>query len=401
MPKKVTLDSTSTLTPLPPSAGGGSTTTRRSDMGADFEDLFLTADRNNDGVSKAELMQRMGQLSQVAGREPTTRRRAETAFLNTLSLLMKKSPDVRVDYEVEGGDLLVSVPRPGGTNVDTIRFPHRASDVTSFPQVLATIGQHTVELGTDPGNFYCEHMFFSTQEKAAEPGCSILADAQGERFCGFLHFPRDPETTLDPSTPPARSQAERHAETREIVARAIRGWSEAIAPQIGQEPLRILLTGYGAFMDVRNNPTGDFVSHQENLDAAMARAFGTRLKTPQGVLQPADDQGAPTYLYRLDAGSGREQLAYISAIEFPVADAAIDPHSPHPVQGVIDHVKPHAVLSMGVADDRYLTEYRADAGGLSRADGGAHHDDSMPDKLRLYDNYSLTRGFLAGTKALA
>jgi hypothetical protein len=244
-------------------------------------------------------------------------------------------------------------------------------------------------------------MFFSTQEKAAEPDCSILADAQGERLCGFLHFPRDPETSLDPDTQPTRSEADRHAETREIVARALRGWSDTIAPQVAKEPIRILLTGFGAFMDVKNNPTGDFVRHQENLDAAIARAFGARLKTPQGILQPDDAAGAPTYLYRLDAGSGSEQLLYLSAIEFPVADAAIDPRAPHPVQGVIDNVRPHAVLSMGVADDRYLTEFRADAGGLSRADGGAHHDDSMPDKLRLYDNYSLTRGFLAGTKALA
>src|SRR5262249_44362178 len=129
-----------------------------------------------------------------------------------------------------------------------------------------------VEDEPDPGNFYCEHMFWSTQVEAAHADSSVLENDHGETLTGFLHVPSDALTDSPPPPEPAdpAAQAERHASTRHVVGAAIRGWFDEIGGKVDADtPISILLTGYGPFLDILNNPTGDFVVHQSNLDAAV------------------------------------------------------------------------------------------------------------------------------------
>src|SRR4029077_13594948 len=95
-----------------------------------------------------------------------------------------------------------------------------------------------------------------------------------EPLTGFLHNPSD-SFTYDASTTPV--QSERHAERAQVVGATIRGYFEQARDQIGDKPFKMLLTGYGPWGSVVNNPTGDFVAHKENVDAAMKAAFGSAL----------------------------------------------------------------------------------------------------------------------------
>src|SRR5437868_12251786 len=114
-------------------------------MSADFENELLEGDRDNDGISAVELQRNLGLLTQIAARDAGTQQRAEKAFLSTVGALMRQNPSVKISYRIEDGELVVQIPK--GTNTQEIRFPHRAPDVSSFPQVLAKIGEHNVELG--------------------------------------------------------------------------------------------------------------------------------------------------------------------------------------------------------------------------------------------------------------
>src|SRR4051812_11251638 len=60
-----------------------------------------------------------------------------------------------------------------------------------LPDVLLSSANATVVHGKDPGNFYCEHMFFVAQREANQPGSCVLTNSCGEKLVGFLHIPMD------------------------------------------------------------------------------------------------------------------------------------------------------------------------------------------------------------------
>src|SRR5262245_33566843 len=41
----------------------------------------------------------------------------------------------------------------------------------------------------DPGDYYCEHVFFLAQEQATSGRGSVLSDSHGDRMVGFMHVP--------------------------------------------------------------------------------------------------------------------------------------------------------------------------------------------------------------------
>ncbi len=245
-----------------------------------------------------------------------------------------------------------------------------------------------VRHGTDPGDFYCEHMFFTAQGHAMHPGSTVLSNSHGERLVGFLHVPGDAHLS---AAPESYRQADRHRGTREVVGAALRGYYDQAARQV-DGPVRLLVTGYGAFQGITNNPTGDFVSHRVNLDAAMRHAFGDALLTPRGR-QVASADGEAEYAYRVRDESGRERELRILAVTMPVDDRAIDGRSARSVQRTMDRFGPHAVLSLGVsaAAPAYLAEHHADNGGLALRDGRFVHDASQDPTVSLPDNFSLAR----------
>lgn len=323
--------------------------------------------------------------NRVSGQPSTTTTPAGTSMApSTLPVLPAPLP---------GRDAPVDLfDRSSGTPVErSVATPH-----AEIPTTLLDAHGAKVEHGTDPGNFYCEHAFFTLQRFATEVG--IKKNAQGEPLCGFLHVPWDadcgapPTATIDP--------AKRYATHRKVVGAAIHGWFEA-AKANAHDPIKILITGYGPFQSITNNPAAGFVSHRENLDAAMKAAFGTALIGRKGKLLPDRLGGSPAdtmaLRYRVNDG-GRVREIVLVAERLKVADVALDNGDPGSLVGALKAVKPDAALALGVhGGGTFLAEHHADDGGLViDAQGKARHDDNKQPTMAFLDNYALARAIHSG-----
>ncbi len=263
-----------------------------------------------------------------------------------------------------------------------------------LPETLLQGTHAIVRHGADPGDFYCEHAFFTAQTAAEAPGSSVVRNAHGERLVGFLHVPRDAATE---SVDAVADQAGRHRGTREVVGAALRGYVDD-AQRAGASPTRILLTGYEAWGGVRNNPTGDFVAHRSNVDAAMRQAFGRHLVSAEGR-RVGGDAHSNVWSYRVrDPATGRQREVQIEARRLPVDDDAIN-GSGRSLQHAIGRFHPHGVLSMGVhGGSDFLAEHHADDGGL-RVDGERQrHDDAALPTRTLPPNFALPRAIEKGAR---
>ena len=159
-------------------------------------------------------------------------------------------------------------------------------------QCSQRIGDAYVSTQATPGTFYCGHMFYATQKAASMPGASVVRDAQGNTAVGFIHTPCDPYTSGDVPY----DQQQRLSPMQKIVGAALRGYYDAAVPASGEYgPVKIMLNGYGAFRDVVDNPTAQFVSNQTNLDSAMRNAFGARVMTKWS--RPVVSGASTTYRY--------------------------------------------------------------------------------------------------------
>jgi pyrrolidone-carboxylate peptidase len=265
-----------------------------------------------------------------------------------------------------------------------------------LPEVLLERAEAKVIHGTDPGDFYCEHMFFCAQKEAEASG-SVVANGGGEKLVGFLHWPWDSQTS---GYDTQYDVAERHDGARTVIGAALRGYAIDAAAQTGG-PVRLLLTGYGPFGSARNNPTGEFVEHDENLDVALQRAFGAALLTPTGSASPQQGDAAPDVWergYRVVI-DGEERDLVVRRQKFPVTDVAIDPQGSDSIQGAMRDFEPHGVLSMGVAGGRaFMAEFHADDGGLAGGAAQPRHDDGAPASTNLPDNYALARAIRRGAE---
>lgn len=244
---------------------------------------------------------------------------------------------------------------------------------------------------TDAGDYYCEHAFYCAQEAARAQGSQVATNADGDRLVGFIHFPEDAQTSQPrPANPTDAELAARHGDARRVVGAAIAGYYDQAARQVEEGPIRILLTGYGRFGNsIQNNPTGDFVSHRANIDAAMEEAFGANLvgRPPAN----ADMNQPLTYTVRQPDGSTRD--VQIRAIEMPVDDRALDPNHAGSLPHTMGAFSPHAVVSMGVrpGSSHFDVEGRADDGGMRHQDGRWQHERGRARTDSGYRNRSLER----------
>lgn len=266
-----------------------------------------------------------------------------------------------------------------------------------LPDTLFQSPNATVIHGTDPGDFYCEHVFYASEAQAAAPGSAVQRNASGERLTGFLHLPDDQWTG---GAGGAYTEADRHRGTREVVGAALRGYYDDLAPQVRQDPLRIMLTGFGPFESIADNPTGDFVSHQENIDASMRAAFGANLLTASGTPVPGGSDGGTTLAYRVrDPASGRTRTVQVHAEQLPVADTALDPRAARSIENAYASFRPEAVISMGVypGSTVFRAEHHADDGGMQQSGRAYVHVPGAPERNAQPENYSLARAILRGT----
>lgn len=290
-------------------------------------------------------------------------------------------------------------------NVAALRPPPDPAPFALAGDLLYRVRGAEVVVGSDPGDYYCEHLFFVVQRMADVEDSAIVTNRHGEDLVGFLHVPSDDFTyrrTGDGRDAPY-DEATRHAETRDLVGRAILGFYREAASRVpAASPIRVLLTGYGPFQTTTDNPTGDFVRHAENIDAALASAFGPALLTEHGRVIGAQPEGAASYQeleYWIRTPSGEERRLIVRAQHVPVEDGIFDWAQETSIQGTMRSFRPHAVLSLGVTSrERYYAEYHADDAGLVD-EPKPHHVSGARERESLPPNFALVRA-LAGEEAV-
>ncbi len=239
-----------------------------------------------------------------------------------------------------------------------------------------------VHQSEDAGAYYCEHAFcINVQSAHYSPRMGV--DASGEKLVGFLHVA--PDVHLFGNT--TYSQAKRHQKTRVIMAAALKGYFSALLEnQPGSEEYRILLTGYEKFETIVNNPTQDFISNQENIDAAMEIAFGSKHQR----ISVADQR--TQYVIMVD---GEYKVLTIGTRSLSVDDRALNTTLPDAIRSF----NPNAVISMGVGHS-YTVEVRATDAGLTVRKDGVVHDERSPQTIE-QRNYSLWNAIQRGSTPLA
>jgi pyrrolidone-carboxylate peptidase len=231
-----------------------------------------------------------------------------------------------------------------------------------------------VRESTWAGAYYCAHVLWLQHGHARAPSTSIARDRQGDALVGFIHVPADAETAAtSPDRSPDRSRRERHARTARVVACALRGVVDELEA-IGKTQPRVLLTGFGPFAAVASNPTGDFIEHDESVSHALELALGTR----------------------------RERLE-LQRARLDVEDSALDPAHARSLPSLIEQVKPHAVIGLGVhrASTIYRVEIDATNAGLRLVDGEPpRHERGLAPRDRPSRNRALARAIVHGAKVL-
>jgi hypothetical protein len=193
--------------------------------------------------------------------------------------------------------------------------------------------------------------------------------------------------------------------TQEVVGAGLRGFVDSVRGSDAKtNPVKIQLTGFGAFEGVSDNPTGAFVSDGKNIDASMREGFGRSVTLP-GTSMTTSGGMALEYTVT-DAKRKKTFAVQVLAQKLEVNDSAIDGKK-NSVQGLMRDFQPHAALSLGVDPGAREFEMvvRADLGGLTRsADGSLRHDNSKPStgkesKEGELFNDALGRAIASGDKA--
>lgn len=230
------------------------------------------------------------------------------------------------------------------------------------------------------GNYYCAHAFY-VLARWSEQAAKVRGRAPG---VGFLHVPADDATTGD-----APATRVRHDKTGAVLAAALRGVLETRADR---SDMRVLLTGYGPFQGVVDNPTGAFVSDVEALKRVLSAATGETAHE----LPALDARGVP--VLRLRAGP-----LDVHALVLEVSDVALDASCDGSLPWALETLQPDLALSLGVhrASTHYRVELLPTNGGLIVDERGARHAPGNAVTERLREQPLLARAIEAGARALA
>lgn len=246
------------------------------------------------------------------------------------------------------------------------------------------------------GSYYCAHLYYVSLASARATTSSIRRDASGEPLVGFLHVPADGQAVGHPADA-ARPAHVRHARTIDVVARAVHGLVDELE-RAEKGGLRLLLTGFGAFPGIVDNPTGEIARTSDLVVAAVAAAYpGTKRTHPP--LPPYVAPRTTVFRENLVLPSGRSLV--VASCELPVDDDALHPERAGSIQWVHDRFRPHAHFAMGVhRGGDYRVETYADASGLVFEDGVPRHKDGAAPVEKLPTNASLARAIAKGAARL-
>lgn len=194
-------------------------------------------------------------------------------------------------------------------------------------------------LSTNAGGYYCGHVFYVLQHRAR-----LSRTAAGAVRAGFLHVPREPNGS---EHLPA---GERFADLRAVLDAALAGAADEMR-DAGVQP-RLLITGFGAFLDVSDNITGAYTGHRESTEALqqahpdLSLAF-TTLPVDDRCLDPA--HGAS--IERATAAHGATAVIALgvarSREDFTVESVPDDSGLEH--EGSLRHATGRAIRSRGPA----------------------------------------------------
>jgi hypothetical protein len=206
-----------------------------------------------------------------------------------------------------------------------------------------------VQLGVDPGTFYCADQLANLIALAGEPAFAGV-------LTGFIHVPPDRSTgAAAAAATHLLARADNLQQCARVVAAAVRELSE------GTDGSTVVLTAFGPFAGVIDNPTAAFVGDVDHLDRA------ARLAVPGLTPVEREPLGAAT-LHRY-AGEGR-RLALATAVLPLAATAAdalagryFDPDATaanfRRVIGEVARVQPpRAIVSLGVDSGQVLRPAR-------------------------------------------
>lgn len=228
-----------------------------------------------------------------------------------------------------------------------------------------------VRRSRDAGAYYCAHTLFALHHR---PPSTVLKAEDGQPLAGFLHVPPDPSTTGERNAPPPN---DRFADLRPVVAWALAGLEAMARPQLGAgEHWSVLLTGFGAFRDVTDNPTGAFVQNLDEVARAVAQAFG-------------------------NAARGDDRVSSDSVVVvprlLPVDDRLLNAKAANSLEALCEEYGPHSVLSLGVSrSPTFDIETQPNDAGLSRTDGTWRHEANRPAREILSETLVLAEAIERG-----
>lgn len=181
-----------------------------------------------------------------------------------------------VDLDAYGRDYC---PEPGARVADgAIRSGDRhvgAHDPLRAVAIASCGAAADVQLGVDPGRFYCADQFANLIEIGAELAIPV----------GFIHVPPDRSTgAVAAGAGHLYARSAGAEQCARVLATALRGMFEETYDGT------VVVTGFGPFVGVADNPTAAFVGDDRGLEGMMRRALPEmRIEASEAV---ADARGA-------------------------------------------------------------------------------------------------------------
>lgn len=262
-------------------------------------------------------------------------------------------------------------------------------DERAWPRLLPA-GLPDARESDDAGRYYCAHALF-LGHVAVERGLAPVAlDDEGDPLVGFLHVPPD-EGTLGgvPS-----SLGDRHRDTKRVLAAALAGWAAALSDAGWDDPVNVVVTGFGSFRDVVDNPTGDFVRSREDVCETLGLAF------PDALPSVANDADG-TVRATLTVEAGRKQLRFCFA-GLPVDDRCLAEDGDESLLALLAREGAHAWIGLGVCRSPfYRVETLPHDGGLQLDDGVLRHDREREPRRFPRGSRSLVRALERGGPVVA
>jgi hypothetical protein len=153
----------------------------------------------------------------------------------------------------------------------------------------------------------------------------------------------------------------------------------------------VLITGYGPFQGVVDNPTGSFVAD----DHVVEETLRTATRAEASAVAPIAERGATMRVVR----AGR---LVVARLVLEVDDAALHHELPGSLPWALRTFAPHAALSMGVhrAGEHFRVEVLPTSAGLAIHETTPRHNAGVAERVVLAENAALARAIESGARAL-